>query len=58
MSPLLWLQRLFVPKENEEDSGEMAEMEPAPFAMNQHVRIIIAMLVVFIAAGVLWWILM
>ena len=58
MSPLLWLQRLFVPKSDEEDSTEQVEMEPSPFEMNQHIRIIIALLVVLIAAGVLWWILM
>lgn len=58
MSPLLWLQRLFVPKPDSVESGEPVELEPSPFVFNQHMRIIAALLVVCIAAGVMWWILM
>ena len=59
MSLLLWLQRLFVPaprNEEEEENSFIEETEPV-FSWNQHIRILLAILVVFISAIAIWWIL-
>lgn len=57
MSLLLWLQRLFVPApQNEEENSFTEETEPV-FSWNQHIRILLAILVVFISAIAIWWIL-
>lgn len=58
MSPLLWLQRLFVPKPDSVESNEPVDLEPTPFIWSQHLRIVLALLIVLISSGVLWWILM
>lgn len=64
MSPLLWLQRLFVPRDEEgnaEDgnSGEsgVVDVNESPFVFNQHMRIVAAIIVTFVGAIVVWWIL-
>lgn len=59
MSLLLWLQRLFVPapeKEEEEENSFTEESAPV-FSGNQHIRILLAILVVFVSAIAIWWIL-
>lgn len=62
MSPLLWLQRLFVPrdeaeKQDGENVGGVPDIEESPFVFNQHMRIVLAIVVSFISAIVIWWIL-
>ncbi len=59
MSMLLWLQRLFVPAPSAEEEAEntIIEEKHSFFEWNQHIRILLAMLVVFISAIALWWIL-
>lgn len=57
---LLWLQRIFVPApatEEEETENTIIEERHSHFEWNQHIRILLAMLVVFISAIALWWIL-
>lgn len=57
MSPLLWLQRLFVPKEDTENTDTLPEIENEdPFVFSQHLRIIAAILFSLVSAGILWWI--
>lgn len=58
MSPILWLQKIFVPNtDTEEEETENAIIEkPSFFEWNQHMRILLAILVVFISAFALWWI--
>lgn len=58
MSPLLWLQRLFAPKENEENSEQAIDEEESRFTFNEHMRIVLAMVIVIVSALVMWWILM
>lgn len=61
MSPLSWLQRVFAPRADAEEGSESQTLtgfeEESPFVWGQHMRIVIAMLVVFISALVMWWIL-
>lgn len=60
MSMLLWLQRLFVPASNaeeEEAENTIIEEKHSFFEWNQHMRILLAMLVAFLSAIALWWIL-
>lgn len=61
MSPLHWLRRLFTPDENtneEQESVAMREMdEESSFAWNEHMRILMAILVALISALTIWWIL-
>lgn len=58
MSPLLWFQRLFVPKSDESDEEkELSGLEESPFVFGQHIRIVLAMLVAFLSAIFIWWIL-
>lgn len=61
MSPLHWLRRLFVPDENtdeEQDNVAMREMdEESSFVWNEHMRILMAILVALISALTIWWIL-
>ena len=60
MSFLSWLERLFVPaRPSEEDGAQgMVELEPqhSPFEWNQNMRIVTAIVVTFISACVMWWI--
>lgn len=59
MSPLAWLKRVFVP-EPREDDGEIGDQdfgEGPSFTWNEHMRIVTALLIVLISAGVMWWIL-
>lgn len=52
MSPLLWLQRLFMsPSE-----GEELDQNPDPLVSAQHIRVVLAILVCVISAFVIWWI--
>lgn len=59
MSPLLWLQRLFVPKPEEDGEPQegLQDFENSPLVSGQHLRILIAIAVVFLSAMVMWWIL-
>lgn len=59
MSPLLWLQRLFVPQNRDDQLhiGDIPDMEDDnPFVFTTHMRIVLAILVTFISALVMWWI--
>ena len=59
MSFLLWVQRLFVPKDTDDttDANELPELEDnQPFVFGQHLRIIIAIVIAFISALFMWWI--
>lgn len=51
---LSWLQKLFV--SNDDDDEEQVQ-EQSSFLQSQHLRIVIAMAVVFVSAMVMWWIL-
>ncbi len=59
MSAWGWIQRMFVPKADEEQEAEglVPVEEKSPFTCNQHVRIVLAMVVVAISAIAMWWIL-
>lgn len=59
MSLLLWLQRIFVPApQSDEETENPCPDEPQPlFTWNQHFRILLAILVVFVSAIAIWWIL-
>lgn len=57
MSFLLWLQRQFSSHNDEDLPDDSIENEENPFEFGQHLRIVIAMLVVVISAFVMWWIL-
>ena len=59
MSFLSWLERLFVPGPPRENDAEgTVELEPqrSPFEWNQHMRIVTAIVVTFVSACVMWWI--
>ena len=58
MSPLLWLQRLFVPPaaDSEEDGIPPLE-DSSPFVVTQHMRIVLAILICILSGVVIWWIL-
>lgn len=59
MSFLLWVQRLFVPKETDgsADGTELPELEDnQPFVFGQHLRIIVAIIIAFVSALFMWWI--
>lgn len=57
MSPLLWLQRLFVPQDQADATSELPEPEEnEPFVFTQHLRIILAIVFSLVSAGILWWI--
>lgn len=57
MSPLLWLQRLFVPQDEPDDPNSIPDLEDEqPFVFSQHFRIVLAIFVTFISALVIWWI--
>lgn len=59
MSFLSWLERLFVPAPPSENGAEgMVELEPphSPFEWNQNMRIVTAIVVTFLSACVMWWI--
>lgn len=59
MSPLLWLQRLFVPnnKDDQLDIDGIPDLEEdSPFVFSQHMRIVLAIIISFISALVMWWI--
>ena len=58
MHPLLWIQRLFAPKPENDENGLTgpAPEEQTPFTWNQHLRIILAIVVMIISAMVMWWI--
>lgn len=51
---LTWLQKLFM---SNDDEDEDQINEQSSFLQSQHLRIVIAMAVVFISALVMWWIL-
>lgn len=55
MNPFLWFQRLFVPAP-ESDTPDQGLEEENPFAFGHHIRIILAIIISIISAGVLWWI--
>lgn len=59
MSFLSWLERLFVPTSPiEHDNGDAVQIEPqqSPFEWNQNMRIVTAIVVTFLSAFVMWWI--
>ena len=59
MSFLSWLERLFVPSrpsENEPEGTVDLEPQHSPFEWNQNMRIVTAIVVTFISACVMWWI--
>lgn len=64
MSPLLWIQRLFVPQPDNEASLDESNMEQvgipevdSPIMSSQHIRIVLAIVFMFLSAIILWWIL-
>lgn len=59
MSPLLWLQRLFMPRTDEEQEPQegLQDFESSSSAGGQHLRILLALAVVVVSAMVMWWIL-
>lgn len=58
MSIWLWLQRLVVPKEPTEDDDKAVETgyDEEPFVFTQHLRVILAIIITIVGAGVMWWI--
>lgn len=55
-----WLKKLFSspPEEDNVDINEVQDFEEeSSFSFNEHMRIVLAILVVFISACVMWWIL-
>lgn len=59
MSPLGWFQRLFASHNDEEqqDVNDLCNLEDdTPFVFTQHMRILLAIVVTFISACVIWWI--
>lgn len=56
-----WLKNIFapMPPSTDADSVESIDMEEekSPFVWNEHIRIVLAMVVVVISAFVMWWIL-
>lgn len=57
MSFMDWLQGLFGSKNDDDVDEENLEREENSFEVSQHMRIVLAMLVVIISAFVMWWIL-
>lgn len=57
MSLMPWLQKLFSSRNEEDELENDNPVEENPFEFGQHVRIVIAMLVVLVSALVMWWIL-
>lgn len=59
MSPLEWLHRVFVPTNNEDklDIRDIPNLEDdSPIVFTQHMRIVLAIVVTFISALIMWWI--
>ena len=59
MSPLAWIQRLFVPRHQDDQlsiDGIPDLEDDSPFVFTQHMRIVLAILVTFLSAMVIWWI--
>lgn len=56
-----WLHKLFASKpdtDEEENGNEIDDFEEEPgFVWNEHMRIVLAIIVVVISAIVMWWIL-
>lgn len=57
MSFTTWLKNIFVPQHDLEGGQEDTIREDAPSIWNEHMRIVLAIIVVFISALVMWWIL-
>lgn len=53
MHPLLWLQRLFMPPSDPDAPGLEEESQ---FVFGQHLRVVLAIVVCILSAGVIWWI--
>jgi len=60
MSPLLWLKKIFVPEDQQEDQQDVNDLrgleEDSSFLFSQHMRVLLAILVAFISALCIWWI--
>lgn len=54
MSVIAWLKRVFVPQPSDNEGDELEEQS---FSFTEHMRIVVAMLIVLLSAMVLWWIL-
>lgn len=54
-SIIAWLKSLFSPQGSED--GEIIEDDRASSAWTEHLRVVLAILVVAISACVIWWIL-
>lgn len=55
MDPFHWLKRIFVP---DKDPGEENQLqEESPFDFGPHIRIVLAIVISIVSAGVIWWIL-
>lgn len=57
MSFMDWLQGLFASKNDDDLDDENLEREENSFEVSQHMRIVMALLVVIISGFVMWWIL-
>lgn len=57
MSFLLWLQRQFTSKGDDDLDDDSIDNGENPFEFGQHLRIVIALLVVVLSGFVMWWIL-
>lgn len=59
MSFLLRLQRFFVPKEQDpaDETNGLPDLEDnQPFVFGQHLRIVTAIIIAFVSALFMWWI--
>lgn len=57
MSFMDWLQGLMGSKIDEDADDDDLEKEEKSFEVSQHMRIVLALLVVIISGFVMWWIL-
>ncbi len=55
MDPLHWLKRIFVPDKDAEETNQL--QEESPFSFGPHIRIVLAIIICIMSAGVIWWIL-
>lgn len=55
MNPLHWLKRIFVPDQDTVEANQL--QDESPFAFGPHLRIVLAIIISIISAGVIWWIL-
>lgn len=58
MNPFIWFQRLFVPRDEADNSDNVPGLEDeSPLVFTQHLRIVLAIVICIISAFVIWWIL-